>query len=87
MCLISRDGFFTQMTFDAGDLEVRALPPWGRFDWSGALFSFNAVAGHTYVIRANRSESMRGDVNRWRWVSVRLEDWSDGKKVIAEQRE
>jgi hypothetical protein len=77
-CLILLDGLYTQMTFDAGKVDVQAKSPFG----GGVLFSFDAVAGHSYVIRAN---SMNPKINSYIFAPVWLEDWSDGRKLIGKQ--
>ena len=83
-CRIFQDGLYTQMTFDAGKVELLAHSYLGHFP-GGVLFSFDAVTGHSYVIRVNHSERRDAVYNRWQWVTVRLEDWSDGRKLIDEQ--
>jgi hypothetical protein len=82
-CLILQDGLYTQMTFDAGKVDVHAKSPFGR----GVLFSFDAVAGHSYVIRANSvsPKSTAPDRIGMVWSAVWLEDWSDGRKLIGKQ--
>ena len=77
-CLILQDGLYTQMTFDAGKVDVHAKSPFGR----GVLFSFDAAAGHSYVISANTiNDNIYSDIFRAVW----LEDWSDGRKLIGKQ--